>query len=168
MSSSAGALFAEISATMCICPCCGDVVWLSDTRLFLKGRKTHSIFDDLEIEDSRLQRSEERLDEREDDLREAARVDGVRSAKRYLKKIDPIFHARGIEPHDVKIIFDPVEYVVFSGMSRNALKSIHFIAHAAKNTRSEKIQKSLMNAIRKGNYEFQLMRVEKDGSLTLG
>lgn len=137
----------EFGSILAICPCCGDVIPLSEARPYVKGRKPKSKSDSLEQEEARVDRAEKRLHDREDELRDAAREKGRRQAKRHLKKIDPTFSGWGIDRQDIKVIFDPVEYVVFDGFNRRRLKKIAFVAYPPANKSQAKIQRSISNTI---------------------
>jgi predicted Holliday junction resolvase-like endonuclease len=159
------AALSEFDSILVVCPCCGEVVRLSETRPYAKGKKPRSVFDALDADEARLERAEERLEEREDELREAAREIGRRAAKRQLKRIDPVFSGAGIDPQDVKVVFDPVEYVVFDGLNRGRLKRIALMAYPPSNRAQEKAQDSVAAAARKGNVEFATLRIGEDGSV---
>jgi predicted Holliday junction resolvase-like endonuclease len=131
----------------------------------MKGQKVHSIIDDIESEMFGLDRRQEKLDERENELREIARRNGLKSAKRLLKKIDPVFSGRGMDPQDVKVIFNPVEYVVFDGLNREKIRRIILLAYPPLNAQQEKLQKSISESITKRNISFKTLRVLPDGKI---
>jgi predicted Holliday junction resolvase-like endonuclease len=83
-----------------------------------------------------LDDEEQKLANIEASLREKAAAAGLRTAKKLLKKIDPVFSGGGYDPHDVKVIFDPVPYVVFSGMSRGQIRDIVLLARPPETTGS--------------------------------
>src|SRR5438046_1595160 len=124
MSADIRTTFRELGHILGVCPCCGNMFYLSETRPYLSGKQPRSIVDQLRAAERRLECQEERLDLIESALREKAAAAGLRTAKRLLKKIDPVFSGAGYDPHDVKVIFDPVTYVVFNGMSRRRLRDI--------------------------------------------
>lgn len=159
--------FEQINQILGICPCCGDLFRLADARPYLKGKKPHSVLDDLENEELRVERAEERLDEREAELREKAKISGLRSAKALLKKIDPIFSGKGIDPQDVKVIFDPIEYVVFDGLNSAVTTRIVLSAGPPENRHQEKVQKSVARTLKRGDIQFHTLRVSDDGQIDL-
>ncbi len=169
MANDVGAIFGQFSHIMAICPndVCGHVFPLSDARPYLDDKRPHSIFDKIEAASERLDRAIERLEERESELRAKAKALGLKSAKRRLKKIDPVFSGARIDPQDVKVIFDPVEYVIFDGMNRDRLRRVLFLAHSPSSQASERILISLEKSIRAGNVSFKTLRVLEDGRLEL-
>jgi predicted Holliday junction resolvase-like endonuclease len=106
------------------------------------------------------------LDELEGRLRERAVRAGLRATKRLLRKIDPVFSGAGYDPQDVKVIFNPVTYVVFQGMSQGKLQSIQLLARSAQNGATEHIQSSIEQVINRGNVEFRTLRVDTRGTIS--
>jgi predicted Holliday junction resolvase-like endonuclease len=156
-------VFDELNSILVICPSCGEINRVSETRPYLKGAKPHTRFDQLDAELRALDRTEERLDERLQELRDQARERGWRKAHGRLKKLDPTFYGSGLEPQDVKVIFDPVEYVVFDGMTRNNLRQVLLMGEMPGNSAQERIQLSLQNTLKKGHVEFATLRITEDG-----
>src|SRR5438067_10423262 len=84
-------VFDALGQLMGICPCCGELFYVSEARPFYDGRKPVSALDRLRAEERRLDDAEEKLDEIETDLRETAAKAGLQATKRLLRKIDPVF-----------------------------------------------------------------------------
>ena len=113
----------------------------------------------------RLARAEERLDEQLQGMRERAREQGQRKAKRRLRKIDRVFSGAGLDPQDVKVVFDPVEYVVFDGLNGAGMRQVLLIGEEPASHAQEKVHASIEEAIRKGNSEFLTLRVTDEGKV---
>jgi predicted Holliday junction resolvase-like endonuclease len=160
-----GTMFGELGHILGVCPCCSDLFYLSETRPYLAGKQPHSVVDRLRSAERRLEQEEEKLDKAEFLLREKAAAAGLRTAKKLLKKIDPVFSGAGFDPHDVKVIFDPVTYVVFNGMSRGDIHEIVLLAKPPENALSERVQSSIVKAIQNGNVEFKTIRVDNEGKV---
>ncbi len=165
MANSLGRAFESLGHILGVCPCCTDLFYLSAARPYLAGRKPRSVIDDIRSAERRLDRAEENLAEIESALREAAAKAGLRTAKKLLKKIDPVFSGAGYDPQDVKVIFNPVPYVVFDGMARVKLTEIVLLAHPPEDGAMEIVQKSISQAIKKGNCEFKTLRVDNEGKI---
>jgi predicted Holliday junction resolvase-like endonuclease len=157
--------FSDLGRILCICPHCADLHYLSDARPYLAGKRPQSIVNDIERQERQLDRVEERLNEEESFLRDQASAAGLRTAKKLLRKIDPVFSGAGYDPHDVKVIFDPVTYVVFNGMSRGKLREIVLLARPPDSPATERMQRSLQKAIDSGNLEFKTLRVDDKGGI---
>jgi len=163
MAGGLGKIFGELGRVLGVCPCCGEMFYLSETRPFLAGKQPHSVVDQLRAAERRIEQQEEKLDEIEASLREKAANSGLRTAKKLLKKIDPVFSGCGYDPHDVKVIFHPVTYVVFNGMSRRSLRDIVLLANPPESSTTERLQSTIGKAIRSGNVEFKTLHVDDHG-----
>ena len=58
------------------------------------------------------------LGQKLDEMNERGREKGRAQAKRLVRKIDPVFTPRKLNPDDAKVIFHPVDFLVFNGMKR--------------------------------------------------
>src|SRR5438105_15522770 len=144
-------IFDALGQLMGVCPCCGALFYVSEARPFYDGQKPVSVLDRLRAEERRLDDTEEKLEEIESDLRETAARAGLQATKRLLRKIDPVFSGAGYDPQDVKVIFNPVTYVVFDGMSQRNLKNIQLLARPPQNGATERMQNSLEQVVNRGN-----------------
>jgi predicted Holliday junction resolvase-like endonuclease len=160
-----GEIFGALAHLMGVCPCCGELFYVSEAHPYYEGHKPHSSLDKLRAEQSRLEEAEQRLDDLEGELRERAARAGLRATKRLLRKIDPTFSGSGYDPQDVKVIFNPVTFVVFNGMSQRELKSIQLLTMPPQNQASEQVQSSIEQAVSRGNIEFRILRVDDRGAV---
>jgi len=115
---------------------------------------------------SPLDRAEERLNEREEDLREKARAKGRKMAQLRIRRIDQVFTPRGLNPDDAKVIFHPIDYVVFKGMkSEGPMKEIVFLDRDTRSADRRKIQRSIEKALEQEKYEWLTIRIHDDGTI---
>jgi predicted Holliday junction resolvase-like endonuclease len=159
-------VFEELNQILLICPSCEEVIYLSEARPFLSGKQLHSEIDEIRAAELKLERAETRLSELEDSLRSIAAEAGRRAAKKLLKRIDPSFSGAGYDPQDVKVVFDPVTYLVFDGMAKAKLNEVILIAAEPQNKQSEDLQRSIEKTIKNGNYEFKVLQVGDDGKIS--
>ena len=159
--------FSEMKRIYGICPCCGDPFRLSDASLFTKSAPPRTVFEELEDAIERVERRALRFDELEEQKREVARRLGQLAARRQIRSIAPFFVERKVDPDDVKVLFHPVDYIIFSGMERGRCGSVDFIDHPPENRKRARIHSSLQRAIRNGNLEWQTFRVDESGRVTL-
>jgi predicted Holliday junction resolvase-like endonuclease len=83
-----------------------------------------------------------------------------------LRKIDPIFGGSGYDPQDVKVVFNPVAYVVFDGMSQGKVTKVQLLATPPQNRISEQVQSSIEQTVSRGNLEFRTLRVDNRGRVS--
>jgi predicted Holliday junction resolvase-like endonuclease len=158
-------IFGEFNSILAICPNpdCGEITRLSDVKPYLAGAKPTTKFDRLERQLEQLDRVEAVLEEKLTRLREKAQEQGWQKARAHLKSVDPCFCGCGLEPKDVKVVFDPVEYVVFDGMTDGFVKRVLLVCEEPADRRQEHAQQSIQNAVKKGNLDFVTLRVTNDG-----
>lgn len=155
--------FNEMKRIYGFCPCCGEIFRLSDATLLTRIRPPKTSFDRLRERENRLVRQQQRFDDAEEQIRDEARRLGQLAARRRLRAIAPFFSRRRIELRDVKVLFHPVEYIVFRGMSGKNCLSVDFIDHPAESVDRERIQSSLQATISSGRIDWQTFRIDEYG-----
>lgn len=158
-------IFDEFRSIFGICPCCGEVFRLGDASLHAKGKRPSTEFDRLGARAQALDRAEERFDAREAQLREIAQARGRQQARRVLRRIDPVFTGHDFEVQDVKVLFDPVQFVVFRGLNGPRFKEIVFVDGPPRTSTREKTLKSIQTAITRGNCDWLTLRLSEDGRI---
>jgi predicted Holliday junction resolvase-like endonuclease len=162
-----------VQEILAICPCCGEMFRLVEGKfVFPKTAvKTCEYLDlvtlekQVATEKERLALAEYRFQEKLDLQKKRLAQKGQKQAKRKLKKIDPVFSAREIDPQDVKVIFDPVEYVIFHGLnSARGLSHLEFISRQPRSKLHEVTTRSIERTIKHGNVSFETLRLKDDGS----
>lgn len=113
----------------------------------------------------RLDRAQERFDLEKDAISAAATEQGQRRARRHVLRIDQVFSARRIDPQDVKVLFDPVDYVVFHGLNGKGVKEVRFVNHEPESREQERLVKAIAKVIKAGDVSFSTLRVTKEGGI---
>ncbi len=157
------AFLQESNRILGICPCCGELFRLSEAQLFTKEAPPRTPFDKLDDERRKLEKALERYDAKEEVLREKALAKGQAAAKRKLRGIAGPFIERKIDPQDVKVLFDPVEFIAFRGMTAGKVSKVAFLDRPARSKAQEAIQASLAKTVKAGNYEWKVLRISSDG-----
>jgi predicted Holliday junction resolvase-like endonuclease len=149
-----------------VCPQCKGLFRLSDSRVFLKTKPTPDWMDNLDKKNACLDRMEERIAEQEAELRAKAQERGRLQAQRTINKLDPIFHPMRLNPDDAKVIFHPVDFVVFDGMKlTKSAKRILLLDKATREVQQRALQRSIEKTIEKGNLDWETLRVNEDGKI---
>lgn len=166
----------SIQEVLAICPCCGKIFRLVEGKfIFLQTRpktceyiELVALENKLAAEDDHLASAEKRFDQRLKEQKEQLTEQGRRIAKRKLKKIDPTFSAKDIDPQDVKVIFNPVEYIIFHGLnSREGVDLVEFVSRSPDSKTQEVIVKSIERTVRNGDVEFETLHMKDDGSFEI-
>jgi predicted Holliday junction resolvase-like endonuclease len=165
-----------IQEILAICPCCGEVFRLVEGKFIFPQKRPKRceyldlvvLEDKLSEEEERLTAAEERFEENLEKQRQQLTEQGRAKAKHKLKKIDPIFSATNIDPQDVKVIFDPIEYIIFHGLnSGNGVNFLEFVSRIPGNREQEVIIESIDKTVCNGNVEFETLHMKDDGSFDI-
>lgn len=149
-----------------ICPKCQDFFRLSDCKIYIKKKPVADWMDKITFEEDRLDDAEEKLGEKKKDLQKKAQEKGRKRAQLVVKKIDPIFTPRKLDPDDAKVIFHPIDYIVFNGMKKaDSIKNIILLDRQEKGTEHRALQRSIEKVVERENYEWQTLRVQEDGKI---
>ena len=150
-----------------ICPCCGDFFRLSDCKIYKEDKAPTDWLDKLAKEDRRLDAKELVIEEKLELLKLASKEKARKEANKLVNKIDTVFSPQQLNPDDAKVIFHPIDFVVFNGMKADkngaALENIVLLDSKKQNAEAKKIQKSVMKAVDKEKYEWLTLRVNNDG-----
>jgi predicted Holliday junction resolvase-like endonuclease len=147
-----------------VCPHTGNVFRLSDCHIYVKKKPEPDWLQQIEAAQLKISNAEEKLDEKEEGIREKARIAGRSEATKMVRKIDKIFHPLKLNPDDSKVIFHPVDFIVFNGMKTGAMKNL-ILMDKAKGTTDKRLQQSIQKVVEKKNYEWITLRVEENGNI---
>ncbi|MCX6293954.1 MAG: hypothetical protein NT127_06640 [Sphingobacteriales bacterium] len=153
-----------------ICPCCDEFIRLSDCKIYKDERKSSDWLDKLGNEERKLDTLEAQITEDLKFYNEEAREKGRKEANKKMKKVDKIFTPQKLNPDDAKVIFHPVDFVVFNGMKNGsngeALKNIILLDGERKSTEHKQVQNSIIQTIENESYEWITLRVDEDGNIS--
>lgn len=147
-----------------VCPNSGNVFRLSDCHIYVKKKPEPDWLQQIVASQNRIIKAEEKLDEKEAGIRERARIAGRNEANKMVKKIDKIFQPLKLNPDDSKVIFHPVDFIVFNGMKTGQVKNLILLDKAYSNS-DRRLQQSIKQVIEKKNYEWITLRVEENGNI---
>jgi predicted Holliday junction resolvase-like endonuclease len=148
-----------------VCPKSGNIFRLSDCKVFLRGKPKRDWKDELDHESQRLDRIEERLGEREEELREVARKKGRKQALKAVKLLDPVFTPRKLNPDDAKVLFHPVDYIVFNGMKTASIRNLLLLDRSGTTKDRRVLQRSIERTISRGHYDCVTISIDEDGTV---
>lgn len=149
-----------------VCPNSGEIFRLSNCQIYTKSRPKADWLDQYESESKKVEAKEERLANDRNKIREAAQIRGRHAADRAIKAVDRIFRPRRMNPNDAKVIFHPVDFVVFDGKTDNNLKKLILLDRRERPSAEQRqAQKSVEQAVEKERYEWLTLRVGEDGTI---
>lgn len=148
-----------------ICPHSGQFFRLSDCKVYRKVRPTHDWMDKLDAEGARLDRVEEKIEAKREEVQEKAREQGRKAANKAVRKVDWLFAPRKLNPDDAKVLFHPIDYVVFDGMKEGEIGNLLLLDRKTCSADHRKLQNSIEKTIERGNLEWVTLRVEENGDI---
>lgn len=158
--------FQEFRRILCVCPCCGDIVRVSDLRLKVKGT-AHTWLDDHEKKEQQIEKKEEKFSEEEEKLREIARAKGRKAAQKVFENaVFPAIRKLRIDPFDLKPILNPVDFVAFKGMNcGEEISEIMFLSKECSSPSLESARVQIARAVSSRKYCWQVARIDEDGGI---
>ncbi len=148
-----------------VCPQSGEIFRLSDCGVFLRTKPKRDWKDEIDRETDRLDDAEKRLDDKEEVLREAARKKGREQAIKAVSRLDPVFTPRKLNPDDAKVLFHPVDYIVFNGMKSDCMKNVLLLDHAGTTKERTALQRSIERVVSRGQYEWVTISIDDEGQV---
>ena len=125
-------IFQSFRKILCICPCCGEIVRLSDLHLKYSGKAPKTWLDEYELDATSLEKKEQLFEEEEWKVREKSIERGRKKVPLMVKQcLCPEFGRLEYDPYDIKAVMDPVDFVVFDGLNEGQeIRSITFLSRA--------------------------------------
>lgn len=152
----------------CVCPKCSGINRLSELQLFLRSIPKKDWLDSIEQEEARLQAEADKIEEKKMLLQEKAREIGRRQAAALIKKVDMVFSPKKLNADDAKVIFHPVDYLVFKGMKDpGEVSQLLFLDRKRKSKEHRIVQESIHAAVSNGRFEWQTLRVAESGAISV-
>ncbi len=159
-------LFQDFQKIYGFCPCCDTPFRLSDAALFHKAPPPRTAWDDLDDEWERLGRAADRLEADVYWLREEAREQGRQARDRRLSRLTTFFKRRRIVLADLRVIFHPVDYVAFRGLSASRCTSVELIDREPDSRAHERLQQSIEKSLTEGRIDWITLRIQDDGRVS--
>ena len=148
-----------------ICTCCDQIFRLSDANVYIKKKPTSDWMNKLDQSNIRLNKTEEKINSEEAEVREIAKEKGRVAANKTTKKIDKIFYPNKYNADDVKVLFHPVDFLIFNGMKKNDITNMVLFDREVKDRGQKALQKSIEKTVARENYEWITMHVSEDGGV---
>jgi len=161
-------VFQTFRKILCVCPCCNQIVRLSDLHLKYGGRAPKTWLDKHELQLLRLQEKVAAFEEKEGELR-------AQSVERGRKRVPSIvrrclcseFGKLEYDPYDIKAVMDPVDFVVFDGLNEGKeVRRVTFLTRKpSPNMRT--VTESMGKTVKQGSYGWKVARINTSGKVSL-
>ncbi|MEM3408162.1 MAG: Holliday junction resolvase-like protein [Candidatus Micrarchaeia archaeon] len=159
--------FQEFRKILCVCPCCGDLVRVSDLKLRIKAPYKKTWLDEYEYKLNLINKKIERFEEKKENLRNLAREKGRKAAKIIVNSlIDPSLRKLDFDPYDLKPLLYPIDFIVFSGMTEESfISKIVFLSKSVNDKQTNQYRSQIKNVILSKDYEWELIRINEIGHI---
>lgn len=160
--------FQSFRRILCVCPCCGEIVRMSDLHLKYSGKSPKTWLDKYELQLLELEEKEQVFAAKEAELREKAIERGRNKVPVMVKNcLCPEFKKLEYDPYDIKAIMDPVDFIVFDGLNQG--KQVQSVTFLAKPTNPQmcEVTETIKTAVSKGSYDWKVARITTTGKVEL-
>lgn len=150
-----------------VCPDCHGLFRLVDVKISYKTAYIPDWYDKIQRKQERWDMKLEELKGKERELKGKAIEKATRTQlPRLLKKIIPTFVSGKINPHDVKTIFHPIDFVAFDGLNNEDVKRVCLMDKKTSDKGRVAIQQSISDAIKSDAIEWKTVRIGSAGEIT--
>lgn len=160
-------IFQAFKRMLCICPCCGEMMRLSDLHLRYVGKAPKTWLDKYDYKLLTQQKKEELFEQEEAKIREKSIERGRKKVPKLVKKcLCPEFKQLKYDPYDIKAIMHPVDFIVFDGLNEgDDLKRIIFLSRRPIDKIQTPTLQSIRKTIAKRNYDWKVARISINGEV---
>ena len=160
-------VFQSFRRILCVCPCCGKMMRLSDLHLKYSGKAPKTWLDKHESKLLTLGKKEELFEGKESEMREKSIERGRKQVPRLINKcLSPQFRKLKYDPYDIKAIMHPVDFIVFDGLNtKEKVKNVTFLSMKTSNREQNIILESIRKTVNKKKYDWKVARITIDGKV---
>jgi predicted Holliday junction resolvase-like endonuclease len=162
--SSPGALLTELKRDArfkATCPACMENFRLSDAVLFAAGEAPPqaAVLALNAVRQSMQERRRQLARSRELMTKVARRTAEAVNLGKIVEKIVPSFASFSYEPGDCRALFEPVDYLVFSGLARqNKVEALYFVDVKSGSSRLSPAQRGIQRAVEARAVRFDVLQ----------
>lgn len=166
--------FQAFKTIYCVCPCCNNLMRLSDIRLQYAGESPETWLDKFEKKDLALQKKEDKFGEKEREMRNKAIEKGRAQVPNLVRQcFDKDLVCLPFDPYDIKALWHPTDFVIFNGANKiiekkaDVIDNIVFLSKKSKDKELNKVRNTVKKTIENEDYDWRIARVTAEGLITL-
>lgn len=146
---------------------CGKISRLTDIDISYKSKYQEDWLDDIENKEETWNRRIEEILAKQKEMKAAAKAKAEKSViPMKLKRIAPVFFSMQVNPRDIRVISDPVDFINFEGMSVEQTKRIVLLDDAKNQSFRKEVQRKIESAIDHERYNWEVLRIDDNGNVT--
>lgn len=160
-------MFNQLKTIHCMCPNCDGLMRVSDLKLVSKEKTEKTWLDTFDIKEKKIDEKEEKFADEESDIREQSRKRGREQVPKLINKsLVKNFLKLKYDPYDVKAILHPVDFVAFKGMNKGQVEHVSLLSSKTTNPHMNNHHKAIAEAIKTKSYDWKVLHVAEDGTVT--
>jgi len=139
---------------------------LSDLHLKAKTPAPKTWLDRYESGIDTIEKREDLFDKQKSKIREKAIERGRAKVPILVKKsMSKQFTKLNYDPYDIKAILHPIDFVVFNGMNKDAMKDVVLLSRKTSNSNLDVLHKGIEKAVNEKSYDWKVVRVSAEGDV---
>ncbi len=159
-------IFNNFKTILCMCPKCKSLMRLSDLHLKAKMPAPKTWLDTYESRIDTIEKREDLFDQQKSKIREKSIERGRAKVPILVKKsMSKQFTKLNYDPYDIKAILHPIDFVVFNGMNKDAMKDVVLLSRKTSNRYIETLHKGIEKAVNEKSYDWKVVRVSAEGDV---
>jgi len=157
------AYFEEFQKILVVCPHDGEVYRLADLRLFYDSQTMGSWYDTCMRELYALNSSIQELEKRKEQVKAENTRNADTRLMSYIPDADPFISRFPYDGRDMKLLIDPIEFIVFEGMHKEDVQNVILLDRNRKD--KERLHDSIREVIAKERYDWITLLVNEKAKL---
>lgn len=146
---------------------CGRISRLTDSDISYKSKYQEDWLDNVENKEGIWNRRIEGILAKQKEMKAAAKARVEKKViPEKLRRIAPAFFLMHMNPRDIRVISDPVDFINFEGMSAEQTKRIVLLDEAKNQSFRKEVQRRIESAIDHERYNWEVLRIDNDGNIT--
>ena len=151
---------------LCVCPKCVAISRLSQLYIVSEGRKDKTWLDEFEEKIRKFQDKQGVFEQQKSAVKEAAIKRGrEKMAKMVSTSLSDKVISKKYDPYDIKPINHPIDFIIYDGMTKNAVENVIFLHQ--KNDNLAQLHKSIHDTVENKKYDWKVARISKEGKLEI-
>lgn len=153
---------------ICPNPDCRHISRLADIRVSYRAKYVKDWLDKVDDTVTSWEGKKEELEAHQKEIR----AKSIEKARRIilpqkLKSVSPLFEKPGVQPEDIKVLSHPLDFIAFDGLiSNEVLRRIVLLDSRVNQRFRREIQDSIRRVIDYGKYDWGVLRVDEEGTVT--
>lgn len=153
---------------VCPNPECRTLARLADVRISYRTKYVKDWLDSIEDKVESWEQKQGELEDKQKEIKAKSIEEARRTVlPKKLKSISPLFQRSAVQPEDIKVVSHPVDFVAFDGLITNeSLRRIVLMDGEVSGRLRTQVQNSIRSTIDAGKYDWSVLRVDEEGSIT--